>query len=237
MLCILNLDCEFCDVAWWCRLLALPRPSLKLFKYCIELETNLASLGDNSALANARKLYDSAIDYYPQEREVWRNYYNLELKVRSCVAIDIFFFRKTLALCFQRWYYIHIVTRWEHRKLQMLFTGVLVRCSVTPLPWPHPVASSMRPVLTCNTIFDWICLFPVSIFGSAIKLMQQNFGLSLIAVFGFHRGPENRWMKTCTIARCSCLDAYAHKKGTLAVLKILARLWLLGLFMRGTELF
>jgi len=63
------------------RLLALPRPSLKLFKYCIELETNLASLGDNSALANARKLYDSAIDYYPQEREVWRNYYNLELKV------------------------------------------------------------------------------------------------------------------------------------------------------------
>jgi len=52
-----------------------------LFKYCIELETNLASLGDNSALANARKLYDSAIDYYPQEREVWRNYYNLELKV------------------------------------------------------------------------------------------------------------------------------------------------------------
>ena len=149
----------------------------------------------------------------------------------------IFFFRKMLALCFQRWYYIHIVTRWEHRKPPMLFTGVLVRCSVTPLPWPHPVASSMRPVLTCNTIFDWICLFPVSIFGSASKLMQQNFGLSLIAVFGFHRGPENRWMKTCTIARCSCLDAYAHKKGTLAVLKILARLWLLGLFMRGTELF
>jgi len=62
-----------------------------LFQYCIELEANLASLGDNSALANARKLYDSAIDYYPQEREVWRNYYNLELKVRSCVAIDIFF--------------------------------------------------------------------------------------------------------------------------------------------------
>jgi hypothetical protein len=62
-----------------------------LFQYCIELEANLASLGDNSALANARKLYDSAIDYYPQEREVWRNYYSLELKVRSCVAIDICF--------------------------------------------------------------------------------------------------------------------------------------------------
>ena len=63
-----------------------------MFQYCIELEANLASLGDNSALANARKLYDSAIDYYPQEREVWRNYYNLELKVRSWGAIDIFFF-------------------------------------------------------------------------------------------------------------------------------------------------
>ena len=73
-----------------------------MFQYCIELEANLASLGDNSALANARKLYDSAIDYYPQEREVWRNYYNLELKVRSWGAIDIyFFFRKMLALYFQ----------------------------------------------------------------------------------------------------------------------------------------
>ncbi|KAL6647631.1 hypothetical protein ACP70R_015068 [Stipagrostis hirtigluma subsp. patula] len=64
------------------RFLALPRPSLKFFQYCIELEANLASIGNHDALANARKLYDSAIDLYPQERELWRNYYNLESKVR-----------------------------------------------------------------------------------------------------------------------------------------------------------
>jgi len=51
-------------------------------QYCIELEANLASLGDNGALTNARRLYDSVLDLYPQESEVWRNYYNLELKVR-----------------------------------------------------------------------------------------------------------------------------------------------------------
>ncbi|KAJ1287354.1 hypothetical protein BS78_02G003400 [Paspalum vaginatum] len=63
------------------RFLALPRPSLKFFQYCIEVESNLASLGDHGALTNARRLYDSATDLYPQEREVWRNYYDLELKV------------------------------------------------------------------------------------------------------------------------------------------------------------
>jgi len=64
-----------------------------LFQYCIELEANLASLGDNSALANARKLYDSAIDYYPQEREVWRNYYNLELKVGTSETANAVYWR------------------------------------------------------------------------------------------------------------------------------------------------
>ncbi|CAL5077459.1 unnamed protein product [Urochloa decumbens] len=75
------------------RLLALPRPSLKLFQYCIELEANLASLGDQGALANARKLYDSAIDHYPQEREVWRNYYNLELKVGTSETANAVYWR------------------------------------------------------------------------------------------------------------------------------------------------
>lgn len=75
------------------RLLSLPRPSLKFFQYCIELEANLASLGDNGALANARKLYDSAIDHYPQEREVWRNYYNLELKVGTSETANTVYWR------------------------------------------------------------------------------------------------------------------------------------------------
>ncbi|OEL26508.1 hypothetical protein BAE44_0012475 [Dichanthelium oligosanthes] len=75
------------------RFLALPRPSLKLFQYCIELEASLASLGDNGALANARKLYDSAIDHYPQERELWRNYYNLELKVGTSETANAVYWR------------------------------------------------------------------------------------------------------------------------------------------------
>jgi hypothetical protein len=64
-----------------CRFLALPRPSLKLFQFCIELEANLASTGNHDALVTARKLFDSAINHYPQERELWRKYYNMELKV------------------------------------------------------------------------------------------------------------------------------------------------------------
>jgi hypothetical protein len=68
------------------RLLALPRPSLKLMQYCIELEASLASLGDHGALTNARWLYDSVVDMYPQEREVWSSYYSLELKVRPHIT-------------------------------------------------------------------------------------------------------------------------------------------------------
>ncbi|KAF8698975.1 hypothetical protein HU200_034803 [Digitaria exilis] len=75
------------------RFLALPRPSLKLFQYCIELEANLASLGDHGALANARKLYNSAIDHYPQERELWRNYHNLELKVGTSETANAVYWR------------------------------------------------------------------------------------------------------------------------------------------------
>ncbi|XP_062189942.1 uncharacterized protein LOC133892975 [Phragmites australis] len=75
------------------RFLALPRPSLKFFQYCIELEANLASMGDHDARANARKLYDSAIDFYPQERELWRNYYNLELKVGTSETVNAVYWR------------------------------------------------------------------------------------------------------------------------------------------------
>lgn len=75
------------------RFLALPRPSLKFFQFCIELEANLASLGIDDAIANARKLYDSAINFYPQEREVWRNYYNMELKVGTSETADAIYWR------------------------------------------------------------------------------------------------------------------------------------------------
>uniref|UniRef100_J3MI18 U3 small nucleolar RNA-associated protein 6 homolog n=2 Tax=Oryza brachyantha TaxID=4533 RepID=J3MI18_ORYBR len=75
------------------RFLALPRPSLKFFQYCIELETNLASIGNGDSLVNARKLYDSALDIYPQKRELWRNYYNMELKVGTSETVNAIYWR------------------------------------------------------------------------------------------------------------------------------------------------
>ncbi|XP_010438495.1 PREDICTED: U3 small nucleolar RNA-associated protein 6 homolog [Camelina sativa] len=62
------------------RFLALPGPSLVLYKNCIEIETNLLSLGDKDSLSNARKLYDSAVASYSQDVELWKNYYSLETK-------------------------------------------------------------------------------------------------------------------------------------------------------------
>ncbi|PWZ33249.1 hypothetical protein Zm00014a_022073 [Zea mays] len=75
------------------RLLALPRPSLKLMQYCIELEVSLASLGNHGALTNARRLYDSVVDMYPQEREVWRSYYSLELKMGTSESVNAVYAR------------------------------------------------------------------------------------------------------------------------------------------------
>lgn len=127
------------------RLLALPRPSLKFMQYCIALEANLASLGDNGALKDARRLYDSALDLYPQEREVWRSYYDLELKVRpqtTTITCNI------CCGCRFVWNHRHAaldyVTRWEHRSLPTPCTRALVRCWVTPLPWLLPGARSQH---------------------------------------------------------------------------------------------
>lgn len=75
------------------RFLALPRPSLKFFQFCIELEANLASMGNNDAIVTARKLFDSAINQYPQERELWRKYYNMELKVGTSETSNAIYWR------------------------------------------------------------------------------------------------------------------------------------------------
>lgn len=63
------------------RYLALPRPGLVLYKYCIELETNLAMSGDKAGLENARKLFESALATYKQDISLWRDYYSLETKM------------------------------------------------------------------------------------------------------------------------------------------------------------
>ncbi|EMS66407.1 U3 small nucleolar RNA-associated protein 6-like protein [Triticum urartu] len=75
------------------RFLALPRPSLKFFQFCIELEASLASIGNNDGLVNARKLYDSAISLYPQERELWRKYYDMELTAGTSETSNAIYWR------------------------------------------------------------------------------------------------------------------------------------------------
>lgn len=65
-----------------CRFLALPHPGLALYRHCIDLETNLASIGDKSGLVNARKLYESALATYDQNVSLWQDYYRMETKVK-----------------------------------------------------------------------------------------------------------------------------------------------------------
>ncbi|KAI5414571.1 hypothetical protein KIW84_040164 [Lathyrus oleraceus] len=63
------------------RFLALPHPGLALYRKCIELETDLASKGDKDSLANARKLYESALATYDQNVGLWQDYYRMEAKM------------------------------------------------------------------------------------------------------------------------------------------------------------
>ncbi|KAK8683958.1 hypothetical protein V6N13_039999 [Hibiscus sabdariffa] len=60
------------------RFLALPHPGLALYKNCIELESNLASLGNEDSLVNARKLYEAALSTYDQDTSLWKDYHSLE---------------------------------------------------------------------------------------------------------------------------------------------------------------
>ncbi|CAI0553380.1 unnamed protein product [Linum tenue] len=72
------------------RFLALPHPDLSLYRKCIELEQNLASLGDKQCLVNARKLYDSALSTYDQDLSLWQDYYSMEIKVNTGFAFPQF---------------------------------------------------------------------------------------------------------------------------------------------------
>ncbi|KAK4254752.1 hypothetical protein QN277_010087 [Acacia crassicarpa] len=63
------------------RFLALPHPGLVLYKNCIDLEADLASIGDKDGLVNARKLYESALATYDKDVKLWQDYYQMESKM------------------------------------------------------------------------------------------------------------------------------------------------------------
>lgn len=77
------LSCTYnCSTGSHCRFLALPHPGLALYRNCIDLETNVASIGDKGGLSNARKLYESALATYDQNVSLWQDYYRMETKVK-----------------------------------------------------------------------------------------------------------------------------------------------------------
>ncbi|KAK1325073.1 hypothetical protein QJS10_CPA01g00862 [Acorus calamus] len=80
------------------RFLALPRPSLAFYKHCIDLERNLAFIGDNDSLVNARKLFESALSIYNQHGGLWQDYHSMEVKVGSSETANAVYWRarKTL---------------------------------------------------------------------------------------------------------------------------------------------
>ncbi|KAK3188409.1 hypothetical protein Dsin_027970 [Dipteronia sinensis] len=81
------------------RFLTLPRPGLALYRNCIELELNLAFVGDKDCLANARKLFDAALATYDQNTSLWQNYYSMETKLGTSETASGVYWRarKTLS--------------------------------------------------------------------------------------------------------------------------------------------
>ncbi|KGN49099.1 U3 small nucleolar RNA-associated protein 6 homolog [Cucumis sativus] len=65
------------------KFLGLPHPGLAMYQTCIQLESNLATAGDKDGLANARKLFESALATYGQNVRLWQEYYTLESKIGS----------------------------------------------------------------------------------------------------------------------------------------------------------
>ena len=59
----------------------MPHPGLAIYRNCIELESNVSSVGDKDGLINARKLYESALSTYDQNVSLWQDYYSMEAKV------------------------------------------------------------------------------------------------------------------------------------------------------------
>ncbi|KAF6175297.1 hypothetical protein GIB67_004923 [Kingdonia uniflora] len=80
------------------RFLGAPHPGLAIYRNCIELESNLAFVGDSEGLVNARKLYESAVSSYDQDVGLWQNYYSFEIKVGTSEKANAVYWRvkKTL---------------------------------------------------------------------------------------------------------------------------------------------
>lgn len=83
--------------------LALPHPGLAIYRNCMQLESNLASIGDKDGLVNVRKLYESALTTYSQNLSLWQDFYKLETKVS--------FPLQAMDKCSRLWYTIQFILK------------------------------------------------------------------------------------------------------------------------------
>ncbi|KAF3453201.1 hypothetical protein FNV43_RR03640 [Rhamnella rubrinervis] len=60
---------------------------------CIQLESNLASIGDKDGLVNARKLYDSALASDSQNASLWQDFYKMETKMGTSETATAVYWR------------------------------------------------------------------------------------------------------------------------------------------------
>ncbi|XP_015866930.2 uncharacterized protein LOC107404490 [Ziziphus jujuba] len=75
------------------RFLALPRPGLAIYRNCIQLESNLASIGDKDGLVNARRLYESALATYSQNVSLWQDFHKMETKLGTSETASAVYWR------------------------------------------------------------------------------------------------------------------------------------------------
>ncbi|KAH9533312.1 hypothetical protein CY35_18G045200 [Sphagnum magellanicum] len=81
------------------RFVALPGPSMELFRQCISIEAQLHAIGNTEALKYMRKLFNSAVEIYGQtDEELWLEYCFQERKAGNIEAATAVYWKaqKTL---------------------------------------------------------------------------------------------------------------------------------------------
>lgn len=80
------------------RILALPGPSIELYKHCIGIECRMSAMGCKDAVKCMRRLFESAVDKYSQDTELWLEYCSQEIKAGNLDAAGSIYWRakKTL---------------------------------------------------------------------------------------------------------------------------------------------
>lgn len=80
------------------RILALPSPSIHIYKHCINVECQMAAMGCKDAPKCLRRLFECALSKHSQHAELWLEYCSLEMKAGNPNAAGNIYWRakKTL---------------------------------------------------------------------------------------------------------------------------------------------